>query len=85
MKKEIHPKNYRDVAFKDVTSGKIFVLKSTVQTEDTIDHEGKKYPLYVIDTSSASHPFYTGNRSSAKSTGRVEKFNRRFGKTQTKK
>lgn len=85
MKKDIHPNNYRDVAFKDVTSGKVFIAKSTVNTSETIEHEGQKYPLFIIDTSSASHPFYTGSRSSAKSTGRVEKFNRRFGKMNPEK
>ena len=78
MKKNIHPKNYREVAFKDVTSGKIFIVKSTAETSDVVDYESKKYPLFIIDTSSASHPFYTGQRSSAKSTGRVERFNKRF-------
>lgn len=78
MNKEIQPKNYREVAFKDVTSGHIFIIKSTVNTGETIEHEGKTYPLFTVDTSSASHPFYTGQRSSAKSTGRVERFNKKF-------
>ena len=78
MKKDIHAKNYRDVAFKDITADKIFVLKSTVSTTETIKHEGKEYPLFTVDTSSASHPFYTGDRQSSKSTGRVERFNRRI-------
>lgn len=78
MQKNIHPKNYREVAFKDITSGKIFIIKSTANCADTVNVDGKEYPLYNTDTSSASHPFYTGNRSSAKSTGRVERFNRMF-------
>ena len=78
MKKDIHPKNFREVAFKDVTSGEVFVVRSTVATLETIEHEGKTYPVFTVDTSSASHPFYTGNRSSAKSTGRVERFNKKF-------
>ena len=78
MQKDIHPKNYREVAFKDVTSGEIFIVRSTVKTSETIEHEGKEYPVFTVDTSSASHPFYTGNRSSSKSTGRVERFNKKF-------
>lgn len=78
MRKEIHPDNYREVAFKDVTSGKIFVIKSTVDSEEKVTVDGKEYPLFIVDTSSASHPFYTGQRSSSKSTGRVERFNKRF-------
>lgn len=78
MKKEIHPSNYREVAFKDVTSGKVFILGSTVRTTETMEHEGKEYPVFTVDTSSASHPFYTGNTQSNKTTGRVERFKRRI-------
>ena len=80
MKSNTHPENYRDVAFKDTTSGAIFVIKSAVNTRDTIEHEGRTLDMFAIDSSSASHPFYTGNRSSVKSTGRVERFNRMFKK-----
>ena len=79
MQKDIHPKNFREVAFRDVTSGQVFVIKSTVDTaEETIEYEGYKYPLFTVDTSSASHPVYTGGNSSAKATCRVEKFNKKF-------
>lgn len=78
MKKEIHPSNYRTVAFKDVSADKIFLLESTANTSEEIKIGEKKYPLFTIDTSSASHAFYTGSRSTAKSTGQVEKFNKRF-------
>ena len=80
MKKDIHPDNYRAVAFKDVSSGDIFIINSSVATEETIEHEGNTYPLFTVDASSASHPFYTGNRSAVKSAGRVERFNKRFNK-----
>ena len=78
MKKDIHPSEFRDVAFKDVTSGEVFIYKSTVATTETVEHEGKEYPVFVVDTSSASHPFYTGSTTSSKTAGRVERFNKRF-------
>ncbi|MBX4210143.1 MAG: type B 50S ribosomal protein L31 [Mollicutes bacterium PWAP] len=78
MKKDIHPE-MREVAFKDVTSKKIFIFKSTVSSDETIEFEGKNYPLFIVDTSSESHPFYTGNFSQAKADGRVDKFNKKFG------
>ena len=78
MKKDIHPKNYREVIFKDITSDKIFIIKSTVETSETMELDGKKYPLFITDTSSASHPFYTGSNTSSKTTGRVERFKKRF-------
>ena len=80
MKKDIHPEQYREVLFKDVTSGDIFLMFSTVKTSETMEHEGKEYPLFTVDTSSASHPFYTGASASSKSAGRVERFNKRFKK-----
>lgn len=80
MRQEIHPKNYRTVAFKDLSSGKVFLLESTANSSETMTVDGKEYPVFSVDTSSESHPFYTGNRATAKSTGRVERFNRMFSK-----
>lgn len=77
MKKDIHPSTYREVAFKDITSGELFLIKSTVSTSETIEVDGKEYPMFTIDTSSASHPFYTGNTTSSKTAGRVDRFNKR--------
>ncbi len=80
MKKEIHPKNFRPVAFKDASSDAVFIIDSTVKTEETITHEGKEYPMFQIEISSASHPFYTGNEKSLDRTGRAEKFKQRMAK-----
>ena len=35
MKKDIHPADYRQVIFEDVTSGKRFLIGSTISTEKT--------------------------------------------------
>lgn len=80
MQKDIHPKNYREVAFKDITSGTIFIIKSTANCSDKVTVDGKEYPLYQVDASSASHPYYTGNRTATKSTGRVDRFNKLMAK-----
>jgi len=77
MKKEIHPDNYREVIFVDNTSGEEFLLNSTVQTEETGTYKGKEYPLYKVEISSASHPFYTGVKTTIDTAGRVEKFKQR--------
>lgn len=80
MKKEIHP-NYRDVVFFDTSSDYKFITKSTIETSETIDWEdGKQYPLYKIEVSSNSHPFYTGKKMLLDTAGRVEKFNKRYAK-----
>ena len=73
MKKEIHPE-YRDVVFKDAASGTLFLTRSTVATSETVEYEGKTYPLFQVEISSASHPFYTGKQQIVDTTGRVERF-----------
>jgi large subunit ribosomal protein L31 len=77
MKAAIHPQ-YREVVFVDVTSDFKFITRSTVQTRDTISIDGKQYPLVKLDTSSESHPFYTGAQTRIVETGRVEKFRQKF-------
>jgi len=78
MKKDIHP-NYREVVFHDLSSDYKFVTRSTVQTPDSIEHEGKTYPLVKIEVSSQSHPFYTGKNVLLDTAGRVDKFRKRYG------
>jgi len=80
MKKDIHP-NYRDVVFYDTSSEYKFLTKSTIETNETIVWEdGKEYPVYKIEVSSNSHPFYTGKKMILDTAGRVEKFNKRYAK-----
>ena len=80
MKKDGHP-NYRQVVFVDVSNDYRFLTRSTVKTKDTTKWEdGKEYPLYKLDTSSESHPFYTGTQKMVDTAGRVEKFRQKFGK-----
>ncbi|HVU06791.1 MAG TPA: type B 50S ribosomal protein L31 [Candidatus Paceibacterota bacterium] len=86
MKKEIHAKNYRPVIFLDNSSKARFLINSVVSTKETDKWEdGKEYPLYHVEISSASHPFYTGNETVIDTAGRVEKFKARQAKTKTKK
>ena len=78
MKKDIHPENYRMVIFEDQGSGARFLIGSTVETEKTAKWEdGKEYTLYMVEISSASHPFYTGIKTTIDRAGRVDKFKQR--------
>jgi large subunit ribosomal protein L31 len=77
MKSGIHP-DYREVVFADMTTNSQFIIRSTVQTRETIELDGKIYPLVKLDTSSESHPFYTGAQTRIVETGRVEKFRQKF-------
>ena len=75
MKKDIHPKNYRPVLFVDNSNNAEFLISSTVETKETQKaKDGKEYPVYHLEISSASHPFYTGNEKTLDTAGRVEKF-----------
>lgn len=75
MKTDIHPKNYRPVVFQDTNNGKMFLIQSCVHTKETIKYEdGKEYPVFKTEISSASHPFYTGKKMTVDSAGRIEKF-----------
>ena len=77
MKEGIHPE-YREVVFADLQTGSKFITRSTVQTRETIELDGKTYPLFKCDVTSESHPFYTGAQTRIVETGRVEKFRQKF-------
>ncbi|MFO8000739.1 MAG: type B 50S ribosomal protein L31 [Marinilabilia sp.] len=85
MKKEIHPDNYRMVAFKDMSNGDTFITRSTVNARETIDIDGTEYPLVKLEISSSSHPFYTGKMKLVDTAGRVDKFRNRYKKHYDKK
>jgi len=80
MKADIHP-DYREVVFQDVTSDFKFLTRSTLATrsKETIKWEdGNEYPLVKIEVSSATHPFYTGQNKILDTSGRVDKFRKRY-------
>jgi large subunit ribosomal protein L31 len=80
MKKGIHPTGYRIVAFKDMSNETMFLTRSTVQTKETIEIDGQEYPLYKLEISNTSHPFYTGKMKLVDTAGRVDKFMNRYKK-----
>ena len=80
MKDGIHPE-YRDVVFQDVTSDFKILTRSTLSSKETVKWEdGNEYPLVKIEVSSSSHPFYTGQNKVIDTSGRVDKFRKRYGK-----
>jgi large subunit ribosomal protein L31 len=81
MKKDIHPGDYRPVIFEDLSSGARFLIGSTVHTTEVAKWEdGKEYPKLLIEISSKSHPFYTGEERTLDKAGRVERFKARAAK-----
>ncbi|MDR1675372.1 MAG: type B 50S ribosomal protein L31 [Tannerella sp.] len=79
MKKGLHPENYRQVVFKDMSDENVFISRSTVNTRETIEIEGVTYPLVKLEISNTSHPFYTGKAKLVDTAGRVDKFMSRYG------
>ena len=79
MKKDIHPSNYRPVVFKDMSNGDMFLSRSTCKTSETVEFEGETYPVFKLEISSTSHPFYTGKSKLVDTAGRVDKFMSRYG------
>ena len=80
MKTGIHPE-YREVVFQDVTSDFKFLTRSTLSSKETVKwDDGNEYPLIKIEISSASHPFYTGQNKVMDTSGRIDKFKKRYAK-----
>lgn len=87
MKKDIHPDNYRPVLFIDNSDGTEFIIPSTVKTTETGKSKAdkKEYPIFRVEISSATHPFYTGQEKILDSAGRVEKFKQKRAAAKKKK
>jgi large subunit ribosomal protein L31 len=80
VKRGIHPA-YRPVVFRDRAADFAFLTRSTATSEKTVEWEdGNTYPVIDVEISSASHPFYTGTQRVLDTAGRVERFERRYGR-----
>ena len=80
MKPGIHPE-YRYVVFQDTSSGDTFLTRSTIETAETTTwSDGTEYPLAKVEISAFTHPFFTGQMKIVDTAGRVERFERRYGR-----
>ena len=82
MQKDIHPSNYRLVAFKDMSNEDVFITKTTAESKETITVDGEEYPLIKLEISRTSHPFYTGKTKLIDTAGRIDKFKNKYKKFQ---
>ena len=80
MKKGIHPES-KEILVVDRSANFILKVLSTAKTTSTYEFEGKEYPCIFVETSSASHPFYTGEQKILK-TWAVDKFYARMKKAE---
>ncbi len=86
MQKDIHPKNYKQVVFKDMSNGYSFLSRSTASSKETVKWEdGNEYPLIKLEISNTSHPFYTGKNVLVDTAGRIDKFRKRYAKKEPAK
>jgi len=84
MKQGIHPV-YREIIYRDISSGYAFLTRSTAHPKDTeVWEDGKEYPVVKVEISSSSHPFFTGKERLIDTEGRVERFKKKYA-TQAKK
>ncbi|MFK5878939.1 MAG: type B 50S ribosomal protein L31 [Flavobacteriaceae bacterium] len=80
MKKDIHPENYRMMAFKDMSNNDVFLTRSTADSKETLEVDGVEYPLVKLEISRTSHPFYTGKKKLIDTAGRIDKFKTKYAK-----
>lgn len=72
MKAGVHPA-YHETKFKCVC-GNIIVTRSSMDTKPAADG------YHHIEICAECHPFYTGKQKLMDKAGRVERFNRRYGR-----
>ncbi|AEW99893.1 type B 50S ribosomal protein L31 [Streptantibioticus cattleyicolor] len=83
MKPGIHPA-YHPVVFRDRAADFAFLTRSTATSDKTVVWaDGNTYPVIDVEISSASHPFYTGTQRVLDTAGRVERFERRYGRSRS--
>ncbi len=80
MKSGIHPA-YRPVVFYDAGAHFYLLTRSAIKTNETIEYEGKTYPVVKVDISSETHPFFTGKQTFMDTAGRMDRFAKKFGGT----
>ena len=83
MKEKIHPK-VNKVVFLDVMSSAEFVTTSTLRSDEIKKIDGEDHFVIRVETSSASHPFFTGKRRADVRNDQVAKFMAQVAKAQDK-
>ena len=63
-----------------MSNEEVVITKSAASTRETIEIDGVNYPLFKLEISSLSHPFYTGKMKLVDTAGRVDKFMNRYKK-----
>lgn len=78
MKEGIHPQ-YNNVLFVD---GEFEIrTRSTITSPDKKTIDGVEYYVVHCDVTSYTHPFFTGKQKLMDTEGRIERFNKKYGRT----
>jgi len=86
MQKGIHPEGYREVIFKDMSNGEMWLSRSTAKSEENDKWEdGNEYPVVKLEISYKSHPYFTGKLQFVDTAGRIDKFKNKYAKFAKKK
>ncbi len=78
MKAGIHP-DYRKVLYVDTATGEEWMSRSTLTSTETREIDGEEVPVIRLESSSSSHPFWTGKMREVDSDGKIDRFRRRYG------
>ena len=79
MKEGIHPE-YHKVLYVDSATGEEWVSRSTMTSKEKREVDGEEMPVVKLEISSVSHPFWTGKMRNLDADGKIERFNKRYGK-----
>ncbi|MBW2315521.1 MAG: type B 50S ribosomal protein L31 [Deltaproteobacteria bacterium] len=79
MKEGIHPE-YHKVLYVDSATGEEWVSRSTMTSKEKREVDGEEMPVVKLEISSVSHPFWTGKMRNLDADGKIERFNKRWGK-----
>jgi len=79
VKEGIHP-DYHKVVYVDSATGEEWIGRSTLTSSETRDLDGESVPVIKLEISSVSHPFWTGKMRSLDADGKIDRFNKRWGK-----
>lgn len=78
-KASIHPE-YNNVLFRDVSTGREFLTRSTLKSKEKKTVDGVEYFVLAREVTSDSHPAYTGEKRFVDTAGRLEKFASKFAR-----
>ena len=81
MKASIHP-DYHPVVFVDISTGEEYLTRSTMTSDERREVDGVEAYVVRVEVSSSSHPYFTGEQRIVDTAGQVERFRRRYARTQ---